>query len=218
MSKGSKIPTLPWPNIVPAHFLCIWKEYLHCIKGDQSRQNRRDELVERFLPLFHSPNVRLPILIPTLCNFIQLAFLSFSTFATFRAFSAFGTLLVPHVGLHKSLFSFLTTFSFSILFWTSRTILTNMPKFTTTKTLQPANVHSARPSTMLSTTTLCTTVSSHCVDVPITVKGVIFHTPTVPLSRERSFTFFPLTSKSLNNSSHLIAAFLYASNVSALLW
>jgi len=65
MLEGSKTPNLPWAGIIPAHFLGTWREFLQTIKADQSKQNRRDELIDQLVPLFHNPNIRLPIRILT---------------------------------------------------------------------------------------------------------------------------------------------------------
>ena len=73
MLEGSKIPNLPWAGIIPAHFLGIWREFLQTIKADQSKQNRRDELIDQLVPLFHNPNIRLPIRILTVREVRSLA-------------------------------------------------------------------------------------------------------------------------------------------------
>jgi hypothetical protein len=62
---GSKFPTLPWASIVPAHFSQIWKEFLANLQAEKSKTTRRDELVDQLIPIFHNPNILLPMRILT---------------------------------------------------------------------------------------------------------------------------------------------------------
>ena len=65
LSVGSKFPTLPWASIAPAHFLNIWKEFLTHLQAEKSKTTRRDELVDQLIPIFHNPNIMLPMRILT---------------------------------------------------------------------------------------------------------------------------------------------------------
>ena len=56
-----KIPQLPWASIVPAHFLPVWKKFLAVLGAAKSTSSTKDELIEQLAPIFHNPNVTLPM-------------------------------------------------------------------------------------------------------------------------------------------------------------
>ena len=73
LSEGMKIPSLPWANIVPAHFLSVWKSFLVTIQSDKTSTTKKDQLVEQLTPIFHNPNINLPMRILTVQEVRKLA-------------------------------------------------------------------------------------------------------------------------------------------------
>ena len=73
LSEGSKIPCLPWASIIPAHFLSVWKSFLVTIQSDRSSTAKKDQLVEQLTPIFHNPNIKLPMRILTVQEVRKLA-------------------------------------------------------------------------------------------------------------------------------------------------
>ena len=61
LTKDSRIPKLPWANIVPAHFLPVWRKFLAVLCAAKSASSKKDELIEQLAPIFHNPNVTLPM-------------------------------------------------------------------------------------------------------------------------------------------------------------
>ena len=61
LTSGSKIPQLPWASIVPAHFLPVWKKFLAVLCAAKSTSLVKDELIGQLAPIFHNPNVTLPM-------------------------------------------------------------------------------------------------------------------------------------------------------------
>ena len=72
-SEGMKIPSLPWANIVPAHFLSVWRSFLVTIQSDKSSTTKKDQLVEQLAPIFHNPNIEVPMRILTVQEVRKLA-------------------------------------------------------------------------------------------------------------------------------------------------
>ena len=61
LTNDSRIPKLPWANIVPAHFLPVWRKFLAVLCAAKSASSKKDELIEQLAPIFHNPNVTLPM-------------------------------------------------------------------------------------------------------------------------------------------------------------
>ena len=68
-----KIPSLPWANIVPAHFLSVWRSFLVTIQSDKTSTTKKDQFVEQLTPIFHNPNIELPMRILTVQEVRKLA-------------------------------------------------------------------------------------------------------------------------------------------------
>ena len=73
LTEGKKIPSLPWANIIPAHFLAVWRSFLITIQSDKSGTTKKDQLVEQLVPLFHNPNIKVPMRILTVQEVRKLA-------------------------------------------------------------------------------------------------------------------------------------------------
>ena len=73
LSEGKKIPSLPWANFVPAHFLAVWRSFLVTIQSDKSSTTKKDQLVEQLAPIFHNPNIKVPMRILTVQEVRKLA-------------------------------------------------------------------------------------------------------------------------------------------------
>ena len=73
LTEGKKIPSLPWANIIPAHFLAVWRSFLITIQSDKSGATKKDQLVEQLVPLFHNPNIKVPMRILTVQEVRKLA-------------------------------------------------------------------------------------------------------------------------------------------------
>ena len=73
LSEGMKIPSLPWASIVPAHFLAVWRSFLVTIQSDKSSTAKKDQLVEQLAPIFHNPNIKVPMRILTVQEVRRLA-------------------------------------------------------------------------------------------------------------------------------------------------
>ena len=65
LAVGSKFPKLPWASIVPAHFLPIWKSFIAALQAEKTAATRKDELIDQLAPIFHNPNITLPMRILT---------------------------------------------------------------------------------------------------------------------------------------------------------
>ena len=61
LANNDKVPKLPWASIIPAHFLPIWKNFLATLHATNSAPKKRDELIEQLIPIFHNPNIALPM-------------------------------------------------------------------------------------------------------------------------------------------------------------
>jgi hypothetical protein len=61
LTRDRKIPQLPWASIVPAHFLPVWRKFLAVLCAAKSTSSTKDELIEQLAPIFHNPNVTLPM-------------------------------------------------------------------------------------------------------------------------------------------------------------
>ena len=61
LTRDKKIPQLPWASIVPAHFLPVWRKFLAVLCAAKSTSSTKDELIEQLAPIFHNPNVTLPM-------------------------------------------------------------------------------------------------------------------------------------------------------------
>ena len=61
LTRDKKIPQLPWASIVPAHFLPVWRKFLAVICAAKSTSSIKDELIEQLAPIFHNPNITLPM-------------------------------------------------------------------------------------------------------------------------------------------------------------
>ena len=61
LTRDRKIPQLPWASIVPAHFLPVWRKFLAVLCAAKSTSATKDELIEQLAPIFHNPNVTLPM-------------------------------------------------------------------------------------------------------------------------------------------------------------
>ena len=61
LTRDKKVPQLPWASIVPAHFLPVWKKFLTVICAAKSTSSIKDELIEQLAPIFHNPNITLPM-------------------------------------------------------------------------------------------------------------------------------------------------------------
>ena len=61
LAQDKKVPQLPWASIVPAHFLPVWKRFLTVIGAPKSTSSIKDELIEQLAPIFHNPNITLPM-------------------------------------------------------------------------------------------------------------------------------------------------------------
>ena len=59
--------------IVPAHFLAVWRSFLITIQSDKSGTTKKDQLVEQLVPLFHNPNIKVPMRILTVQEIRKLA-------------------------------------------------------------------------------------------------------------------------------------------------
>ena len=73
LADGMKIPSLPWANIIPAHFLSVWRSFLVTIQSDKSSTTKKDQLVEQLAPIFHNPNIEIPMRILTVQEVRKLA-------------------------------------------------------------------------------------------------------------------------------------------------
>ena len=73
LSEGMKIPNLPWASVVPAHFLAVWRSFLVTIQSDKSSTAKKDQLVEQLAPIFHNPNIKVPMRILTVQEVRKLA-------------------------------------------------------------------------------------------------------------------------------------------------
>lgn len=65
LAVESKFPKLPWASIVPAHFLPIWKSFIAALQAEKTAATRKDELIDQLAPIFHNPNITLPMRILT---------------------------------------------------------------------------------------------------------------------------------------------------------
>ena len=61
LTRDKKIPQLPWASIVPAHFLPVWRKFLAVLCAAKSTTSTKDDLIEQLAPIFHNPNVTLPM-------------------------------------------------------------------------------------------------------------------------------------------------------------
>ena len=62
LAVEDKFPKLPWASIVPAHFLPIWKSFIAALQAEKTAATRKDELIDQLAPIFHNPNISLPLL------------------------------------------------------------------------------------------------------------------------------------------------------------
>ena len=61
LTGEDKFPKLPWANIVPAHFLPIWRSFIATLQAEKTTVTRKDELIDQLIPIFHNPNIILPM-------------------------------------------------------------------------------------------------------------------------------------------------------------
>ena len=61
ITEGARVPKLPWASFIPAHFLSIWKSFLITLQAERSTTSKKDELIEQLAPIFHNPNIVLPM-------------------------------------------------------------------------------------------------------------------------------------------------------------
>ena len=73
MAEGVRVPNLPWASFIPAHFLPIWKSFLITLQTDRATTSKKDELIEQLVPIFHNPNIVLPMRILTVQEVRKLA-------------------------------------------------------------------------------------------------------------------------------------------------
>ena len=73
IAEGARVPNLPWASFIPAHFLPIWKSFLITLQTDRATASKKDELIEQLLPIFHNPNIVLPMRILTVQEVRKLA-------------------------------------------------------------------------------------------------------------------------------------------------
>ena len=73
MTEGMKVPSLPWASFVPAHFLALWKSFLLMLQSDKTVTTKKDQLLEQLAPIFHNPNIKLPMRILTVQEVRKLA-------------------------------------------------------------------------------------------------------------------------------------------------
>ena len=73
MTEGTKVPSLPWASIVPAHFLALWKSFLVMIQSDKTGTTKKDQLLEQLAPIFHNPNIKVPMRVLTVQEVRKLA-------------------------------------------------------------------------------------------------------------------------------------------------
>ena len=73
MAEGVRVPDLPWASFIPAHFLSIWKRFLSTLQTDRATTSKKDELIEQLVPIFHNPNIVLPMRILTVREVRKLA-------------------------------------------------------------------------------------------------------------------------------------------------
>ena len=73
MAEGARVPNLPWASFIPAHFLPIWKSFLITLQTDRATTSKKDELIEQLAPIFHNPNIVLPMRILTVQEVRKLA-------------------------------------------------------------------------------------------------------------------------------------------------
>ena len=73
MTEGDRVPKLPWASFIPAHFLPIWKSFLITLQTDRATTSKKDELIEQLAPIFHNPNIVLPMRILTVQEVRKLA-------------------------------------------------------------------------------------------------------------------------------------------------
>ena len=73
LAAEDKFPKLPWASIIPAHFLPIWKSFITALQADKTAATRKDELIDQLIPIFHNPNIILPMRILTVQEVRKLA-------------------------------------------------------------------------------------------------------------------------------------------------
>ena len=73
ITEGARVPKLPWASFIPAHFLSIWKSFLITLQAERSTTSKKDELIEQLAPIFHNPNIVLPMRILTVQEVRKLA-------------------------------------------------------------------------------------------------------------------------------------------------
>ena len=73
MTEGTRVPNLTWASFIPAHFLPIWKSFLITLQTDRATTSKKDELIEQLVPIFHNPNIVLPMRILTVPEVRKLA-------------------------------------------------------------------------------------------------------------------------------------------------
>ena len=61
MNEQDKLPRLPWHRFLPTHLLPHWKAFLETLSRTTSKSLSKDSIIRALLPLFHNPNVRLPM-------------------------------------------------------------------------------------------------------------------------------------------------------------
>ena len=73
MTEGMRVPRLPWASFIPAHFLALWKSFLLTLQSDKAVTSKKDQLLEQLAPIFHNPNIKLPMRILTVQEVRKLA-------------------------------------------------------------------------------------------------------------------------------------------------
>ena len=61
LAGEDKVPKLHWASIVPAHFLPIWRSFIATLQAEKTAATRKDELIDQLIPIFHNPNISLPM-------------------------------------------------------------------------------------------------------------------------------------------------------------
>ena len=61
LANNEKVPKLLWASIIPAHFLPIWNNFLATLHATNAVSKKRDEFIEQLVPIFHNPNIALPM-------------------------------------------------------------------------------------------------------------------------------------------------------------
>ena len=61
-----KFPKLPWANIVPAHFLPIWRSFIVTLQAEKTAATRKDELIDQLISYFSQSKHHPPHAYPSL--------------------------------------------------------------------------------------------------------------------------------------------------------